>query len=366
MACGRFRPDTPWPGEAVVVVVYRATSDRVSDTVQALGPGPWAHGVLLGQGWSSRQLESAVRGRALVRVRRGVYAPAAAGPTPSALAGSLPAAQIHATLAGVSMLAAASHESAGLLNEQWIPGPLSAVVHVTISGQAERWSAGLRVHSSRLPEEFVTIVGGSRTTTIARTGIDLARGRSLPHALVAIDGAYRRLVEAHRPRAGRELRERTVPPEVHAAIREELESAFAVTWSWPGTRSVRAALDLVEPASESAFESWSRGWILAVGLPVPVVNAEVVGHSGTSYFGDFVWRSRRLIGEADGVGKYGTNPAEVRAALKAERARQADLEAAGWRFVRWTSGEGGAHVVARIARALHFPRVTPRNDLLEA
>lgn len=345
------------------MAVYRVSLDRVSDTVRALGPGPWSYADLRGQGWSSRQLECAVRGRALVRVRRGVYGPAATEPDSSAPAGAVGASQIQATLAGLSALAAASHESAALLSGLWVPGPPAAVVHVSIPGQAERWSVGLRVHGSHLPEEFVTTVGGVRTTTIARTVIDLARGRSLPQALVAVDSGFRRLVELQRPGASRELRERMVPPSVHTRIRAELESAFAVTWSWPGTRNVRAALDLVEPASESAFESWSRGWILAVGLPVPVVNAEVVGHSGKPYFGDFVWRSQRLIGEADGVGKYGVTPGEVRAALKAERARQADLEAAGWRFVRWTTGESGTHVVARIARALYLPRVTPRTDL---
>jgi hypothetical protein len=311
-------------------------------------------------------MAAATRAGALVRVRRGVYAAAAPSATGGDTHRAVSLGQIRATLARLSSRAVASHDSAALVEDLWVPGPHAAVVHATVPGQAERRATGLYVHASRLPDEFVTEIQGIRVTTIARTAMDLARGRTLPDALVALDGAYRRLVQSQRPRAKYELRERTVPLSVHARIRDELESAFAVTWSWPGTRVVRAALDLIEPASESAFESWSRGWILASGLPPPVANAEVVGDSGTAYVGDLIWRSRRLIGEADGLGKYGATALEMRAALRAERARQADLEAAGWRFVRWTTGEQGAHIAARVARALDIPRVTPHIDHFDA
>jgi hypothetical protein len=240
------------------------------------------------------------------------------------------------------------------------------VVHATIPGQPDRRAVGLRVHASRLPEDFVTVDDGVRVTTIARTAIDLARGRSLPDALVAVDGAWRRLVHDQRPRAKEELRQRTVPVGVLAGVREELEEAFAVTWSWPGTRVVRAALDLADPVSESPFESWSRGWIIRAGLPTFEVNGAVVGASGRMYFGDFVWRASRLIGEADGVGKYGETALEIRAAMRAERDRQADLEAAGWTFVRWMSGTSGRSIVTRLCRELQTPRVTPRTDRFAA
>ncbi len=80
----------------------------------------------------------------------------------------------------------------------------------------------------------------------------------------------------------------------------------------------------------------------------------VFGGSGRTYYGDFVWRRHRLIGEADGVGKYGDTAAAIRQALRAERARQADLEAGGWRVVRWVTGDPGRSVVARVGRALYL------------
>ena len=254
----------------------------------------------------------------------------------------------------VAAEAVVSHDSAALLHKTWLPGRPKGLVHVTVPGQAERWAAGLRVHSSCLPDEFVTTIDGIRVTTLARTAMDLARGRSLPWALVAIDGACRRLIELERPGASRELRERNVPHELVAHARDQLEDAFAVTWSWPGTRTVRQALDLADPRSESPLESWSRGWILLSGLPQPATAGPVSGASGRRYWGDFVWAAERVIGESDGLGKYGTNEAEVRARLRMERERQGDLEAAGWRFVRWTYGEPGSRVVARIARSLYL------------
>jgi hypothetical protein len=130
---------------------------------------------------------------------------------------------------------------------------------------------------------------------------------------------------------------------------------------WPGARTVTAGIQHADPASASPFESWSRGWMVAVALPRPELNVPVVGRSGRRYFGDFVWREQGVVGEADGVGKYGATGREIRSALSAERERQNDLEDAGWRVVRWVTGDPGAQVIARISRALYLePRFPAR------
>jgi hypothetical protein len=49
----------------------------------------------------------------------------------------------------------------------------------------------------------------------------------------------------------------------------------------------------------------------------------------------FLWRKQRVIGEADGLKKYGTNERDVRAKLRAERIRQREFEDAGYVSVRW-------------------------------
>lgn len=341
------------PASPCRMTVYRPTRDHVAATTRSLGPGPWTYADLRSLGWTARQLESAVGRGALQRLRLGVYdttTPDTARPV-----ADLQAARMRAILAALHPRAVLSHESAARLHGMWLPLGETSVVHVTVPGQPERRATGLRVHGSRLPESLVVTRQGLRVTTVARTAVDLARGLTLPHALVAVDGAVHRSIALRRPDADVELRRRAVPAADLQAARDELERAYDSVWTWPGTRVVRAALDLADPASESPFESWSRGWMVAVGLPRPVVNAEVVGASGAAYAGDFVWRSRRVIGEADGLGKYGRSERELREALRAERVRQADLEAAGWRLVRWTTGEPGRTVVARLARALYLP-----------
>jgi hypothetical protein len=114
---------------------------------------------------------------------------------------------------------------------------------------------------------------------------------------------------------------------------------------------VALALPYVDPCSESPFESSSRGRILRSKLPAPELAMPVRGASGKRYYADFLWRQHRLIGEADGWSKYPTGMG-TRDALRAERERQRDLEAAGWRFVRWDPADPPRVMIARIAAAL--------------
>jgi hypothetical protein len=255
--------------------------------------------------------------------------------------------------------AAFSHDSAAHAHGQWNPNPPSPLLHATIPGQSDRQDAGRLVHGTALPEESVTVVDGLRVTTIARTAADLARSGDLPAALVAMDSALRLELGRQVPDLESRLRRGTLPRAAVDEARSLLLAAAAAMRGWPGARTVFAGVAHADPASASPFESWSRGWMLAVGLPSPELNVPVLGASGRRYFGDFVWREHGLIGEADGVAKYGATGTEIRAALRGERERQADLEAAGWRVVRWVTGDPGAQVVARVSRALylepHFP-----------
>ncbi|MGE3810315.1 MAG: hypothetical protein AB7I24_02110 [Candidatus Nanopelagicales bacterium] len=329
-------------------MVQRRTLDRV----QALGPGPWTRAELLGAGWGPQQIDRAVASGAVCRIRRGLYdvpsQPRRAGEPEDP-------SHLRALMGRLDPRAAASHETAGRLQRLWVPWPERLGVQVTVAGQAERSDGGLTVHGSRLPERFVEVVDGIRVTTPARTAMDLGRGRSLPAAMMAIDGAARNLLGASDGRVATAIRRRELPHSAYADVRETLEDAFTAVWSWPGTRVLRQALDLLECASESPLESWSRGQFLLAGLPVPLVGWPVQGASGRRYYVDFLWKDARLIGEADGLEKYGVTAEEQRRRYREQRERQDDLEAAGWRFVRWVTGEPAGVVLNRAARALGVP-----------
>ena len=72
-----------------------------------------------------------------------------------------------------------------------------------------------------------------------------------------------------------------------------------------------------------------------LGVPDPE-QVRLAVRGGKRFRVDFFWPQWRLIGEADGFGKYGTEPEEIRRNWAAERRRQAQLEDAGYVVIRWT------------------------------
>jgi hypothetical protein len=321
----------------------RRTRAAVEALAAELGPGPWLLGSVRQAGWTDRQIRRAVDAGRLARPFRGVVA--------------LPAAdtsldQARAALLVAGPRATASHESAADAHSLWLPRDASDLVHITDPGAPDRTDHGMRIHGSRLPERHVVTLDGVRVTSIARTAVDLARGRELPEAMVVVDSAARALIAASGVPDLRVLREAHVRARLMPLAVVELQEAFADVWTWPGTVVARAAIDLVDPAAESPLESRSRGWMHAARLPSPLTACPVQGASGAWYVADFAWPGVRVLGEADGVGKYGNDPSETAKRLRAERRRQRDLEDDGWLVVRWDSSEPARTVVNRVARAL--------------
>lgn len=323
----------------------RSSVARVDQLAVALGPPPWSLTQLRDAGWTDAAVRAAVTGGRLVRPRRGVVS------LPGA-AQADPCHDIRAALLVCGPDAVVSHDSAVRWHELWRPRVMSPLVHLTIPGEPGRTDRGLRVHRSTLAEHHVTTSAGVQITTVARTVADAARGRGLNDAVTLLDSAARRILTAEhgvpvlvlRDEVGREQRR-------ELALGVLTEAADAVA-GWPGSGVLVRALAELEPASESPFESWSRMWIRACGLPRPCVALAVRGASGRDYSADFGWPARRVLGEADGIGKYGTEPAAVARALRAERRRQRDLEDAGWTVVRWDSTEHPRAVVRRLGVAL--------------
>jgi hypothetical protein len=108
----------------------------------------------------------------------------------------------------------------------------------------------------------------------------------------------------------------------------------------PGTRGARRAIGFADGLSESVGESRSRVAIAAAGLPVPVLQWEVHAAAGGRFVGrvDFGWPELTVVGEFDGLIKYGRalrpgqDPAEV---LVAEKLREDALRDEGLGVVRW-------------------------------
>lgn len=330
---------------------HSRTARMVEQLVESLGPGPWRRADVRSAGWTTAQIRRAVEGGRLARPYRDVLAlPAAPAPPGAQGRGLWLSTQAMARLTIATGRAALSHESAAEWQGLWLPRRRDDLLHFTVADGRDRREGDVRIHASALPEWMVTTVRGLRVTTPARTAVDVARGRTLPDALIAIDSALRRVRGA----------EATVQylrtPDGRAAARASsapgLAAALDAQARWPGTAVVRTALDHADPASESAFESWSRGWMVLDDLPRPAVGMRVVGASGGVLWSDFGWEEARVLGEADGFGKFGTDDSAVREALVRERHRQRDLEDAGWTVVRWDPRESPRVWLARLRRAL--------------
>lgn len=212
-------------------------------------------------------------------------------------------------------------------------GPVPTLLLPTASRVRTGTKGGLRIVREDLSPEDVDRDGtGPAVTLPLRTAIDVIRHRRLDVRMAAatLSIAQRRHVERCTSLDPFHLRRRLTQEEVRDGVAQSTISCLARA-PRRGATHVRAALDFCDPRVESVLEALSWHDFLDAALPVPIPQAWVQGASGRWYCVDFLWSGARVIGEADGAVKY-TAAQDV----MAEKARQADLEAAGYRFVRWT------------------------------
>jgi uncharacterized protein DUF559 len=230
-----------------------------------------------------------------------------------------------AVLAGGSD-AALSHRSAATL---WGLQPSHRrLIEVTVERQ--RWSRrGIEMHRGNLPSDEITVLRDIPVTTVARTLLDLA-------AVLERRQVERAVHEAEARRLGDSL---------------SLEEIVARHPRRRGVATVRAILSaggIGSTVTRSELEARFVGFLDAVGLPRPEVNASLqVG--GRWVEADCVWRAQRLIVELDGHAFHATTTAYER-----DRARDRSLHAGGWRVVRvtWRQLHDDAEALATDLRSL--------------
>ncbi len=162
-----------------------------------------------------------------------------------------------------------------------------------------------------LPDEQVTVRGGVRVTSVARTVVDLARTSSFRSGVVVADSALRGKLTS----------------------KAELRSVVTACARWPGIRQARLVIEFSDARSESALESIARAAFRDHGLPAPELQAWVGGDDVIGR-ADFLWRRYRTIGEADGAIKYANTGRAI-----SQLRRDASLRAAGFEVVHFTWDE---------------------------
>lgn len=230
----------------------------------------------------------------------------------------------HAALLAAGEAAALSHVTAGELWGLLDPGP--GPIHVTVPGARGRRRERLRVHSGRLDASDVVVRDGLRATTVARTLIDLGELLTVDELVAVLDRAEARRL--HHPRG--------------------VARAMAAATGRRGVAPLRRALLFARPQdvlTRSELERRALRMVARHRLPRPEVNARVL-----RYEVDLVWRHHALAVELDGRAWHGDG-----VALDRDHRRDADLQASGWRVLRFTwrqvVGEP-AWVADRIARLL--------------
>jgi hypothetical protein len=180
-----------------------------------------------------------------------------------------------------------------------------AALHVlNPAGRQLRPTRGLVVH--RRAGAPLTMVAGRPTTTPAWTAIEVARGLRRPRALATLDAALR---------SG-------------ACSRDDLQRAVKRQAGRRGVVHTRELLPLASPKAESPMESEARLVMIDGGLPLPVLQYEVVDLHGRTWRLDFAWPERHVAAEYDGV-DWHTGPD----AFLRDRRRSSALQELGWLVV---------------------------------
>lgn len=308
------------------------TRDRLAN---AFGSTPFTHADLAAIGISRGQLRAAQAQGYVTSVNRGLFAVQGSASQESAADAARRALK---SLDGVQAVIAG--RVAGQLHSTPMITPRSAgfqhsvtevmVLKNSLTHFGRRTSNILVRPVAEFPDDVVEI-DGIPTTGRLHTAIDLvrmglrpanatrARSLALPEALVILDATTRNLGDLTPGEAALRLQ----------GLRPRFRQA-------QGIRAVDTAIHFVDPRSETPLESWSRGHMIVHGIPLPMLQQVLLGADGQSYRVDFCWPEARLIGEADGLAKYGDDPQSFRRAKAEEIHRQRALEKDNWRFVRWT------------------------------
>ena len=275
--------------------------------------GIFTTGDLAARGVSEREVRTAVRAGAWIRLRTGVFVSAA------------DLAEVERTdrrpgLEALAVTTSLGRDSAALsgATAAWVwglprPRGSQATVHLTDPHRWRRGRGWLMTHAA-LPDDEVTVRGAYRVTTAARTVVDLARSWPEVHAVAAVDAALLRGL----------------------ASRGELRRVLDRQASVPGIpRSVRA-VTLADGRAESWLETWGRLTFAALGLPPFVPQVELWADGRLVKVVDGWYPHAALAIEFDGRIKYrrpryGRTPEDE---LWREKRNEDLLRSCGVRFVR--------------------------------
>jgi len=109
-----------------------------------------------------------------------------------------------------------------------------------------RTEGGAKHHPAGVPESQIVEVNGIAVTSLARTGIDIAREHGIEDGVTACDQVLGRGVPI-----------------------AELQSVLTQMWSWPNVTKARAAVAWADPGADNMGESLARMLVVELGFGAP-------------------------------------------------------------------------------------------------
>lgn len=193
---------------------------------------------------------------------------------------------------------------------------------------------GVRTYDMRLgPEEFGP-VAGVPVTNPQRTAFDIGRRGAIGIAIAHIDA----LIQA----TGVKVPDVAELADRHRGVR--------------GLRQLEAALEFVDPGSQSPKETWLRLLLIRAGLPRPSTQIPVTNpDNGQNYYLDMGWEDLMVAVEYDGE----QHRLDRWQYTKDIRRREA-LERLGWIVIRVVVGDRPTEIIRRVLDALESRRASLR------
>ena len=210
-----------------------------------------------------------------------------------------------------------SHISAAVLHQLPVrPSGLVRVHATRISTSGGTGDDRRVVHIGRLLPEEIVEIDGVRTTSVAKTLVDLARTESFEAGVIAADSAFHS------------------QPSVVDQVADVLERSRRHR----GHTIARQALLFADGRSESVGETRLRVFLADGGFAAPELQCQILSNGGTVLGRvDLANVTFGTLLEFDGMAKYGKllNPHRTELeVLRLEKKREEALREAGWQVLR--------------------------------
>ena len=292
----------------------------------------------LDHGYSDADLQQGLRGGHLVRIRQGGYTFA------DVWAGADDIARhrlrAHAALRSHDAPVVLSHTSAAIEHGLRLFNPDLSKVHLLcLSGRLARSTGDIVYHRGEYCAEDVTLVGAQPAVSPVLAGLQAASLADVASGLVILDSVV----------------------DLGKGTLDEIHGAFERISGQPFSRKLQITVRLTRTGANSVGESLSRHLMWSQHLPEPHLQFDVWDERG-KLIGttDFAWPDHGVLGEFDGMQKYGRllRPGEEPGdAVEREKIREDDLRyATGWLMVRliWAElfrpGPTAAKIRAQLSR----------------